>query len=138
MHKEPLEGGLGFVIGFVDHASVAGFRSHLHDRLEEVGVEPKMLVELVEEGELLIVVVAVIADGLADDGVVFLFDIAAVVLAVGAAAGEGDLEILAEAQQLGIDELAAIIRVEAEQGEGQVVFNALEGLHDPTLGFIQT
>jgi hypothetical protein len=136
IHKEPLERSLGFVVGFVNHASATGLGEKLHDRLEEVGVETKMPVELVEEGELLIVIVAVIADGSADNGVVFLFDIATVVLAVWPTASKGDLEVVAEAQQVVIDELAAIVRVDAEQGKREIVFNGVESLYDPALGFI--
>ena len=45
------------------------------------------MIELSEYKELSVVVIAVIANGLSDDGVVFLFDKAAVILAIWSTAG---------------------------------------------------
>jgi hypothetical protein len=103
--------------------------------LEVVGVEPQVSVELIKKSKLLIVIVAIVADALADNGVVFLFDVTAIVLAERTASGEGDFGVFAEAEEVAVDELRAIIGVEAEHGKGEFTLDVMECLQDPHQGF---
>jgi hypothetical protein len=64
-------------------------------------------------------------------GPVLLLDVAAVVLVALPAAGEGDPLLLAVGEQVVIDELRAVVRVDAEQGEGQDPAHVVDGLFDP-------
>src|SRR6266478_4290365 len=104
--------------------------------MEEVGVEPKMGVELGEQSQLVIIVVAVIADGPTDDGVVFLFNVAAIVLAEGTAAGKGDSFSLTIPEQFIVNELTAVIGVNAQQREGDIGPDLLESPKHMVLGFV--
>ena len=61
---------------------------------------------------------AIIADELPDDGAVLLLDVGAVILLPGAAAGEGDPALPAVVVEALVDELAAVIAVEAEERHG--------------------
>jgi hypothetical protein len=77
------------------HARAAALFGHeLLDRLEEVDVQAG---QRVDAGELRIggASIAIIADQGADDRAVLLLDMGAVVLLIGAAAGEGDALALA-------------------------------------------
>ena len=57
--------------------------------------------------------VAIIADERADEGAVLLLDMGTVVLLVGAAAGEGHALPLAPGIQVVVDELRAVVTVQA-------------------------
>ena len=76
------------------------------------------------------------ADGLADDRVVLLLDEAVVIFVIGPAAGKGDLLIHTVAVELVVDELGAIIGVQAKQWKGELRADVLEGLEDMDLGLI--
>lgn len=90
-------------------AAATDFLAQLHARLEEVGVKPQELIELFEQLDLVGLIVTVIADGGADDGVVFLLDEAVVVLAIGATAGKADVFGFTIAAELVVDELPAVV-----------------------------
>lgn len=97
------------IVATREMAAAADFLAQLHARLEEVGVEPQELIELVEQLDLVGLIVAIIAHGGADDGVVLLLDEAVVVLAIGAAAGKADMFLFAIAAELVVDELPAVV-----------------------------
>ena len=59
---------------------------------------------------------ALVADQSPDDRPILLLDVAAVVLAIGPTAGEGDVLVGAEVQQCGVQELTATIGVQPEDG----------------------
>jgi hypothetical protein len=134
--QEPAEWCLGLIIVSREAASGAKFFTELHHRLEEVGVEPESLIELLEKCKLPGVVIAVVADGSADDGVVLLFDKAVVVLAIGAAAGEGNRVELTVAAQFVVDELTAIVRVDPQKREGELSPDDLESLKNVALRLV--
>ena len=86
---EPLIGGLGPVIHTVHVRAVALFAHELLHGLEEIDVQTG---EAIDAGELSrggFGGEAIIADELADDGAVLLFDMGAVVLLPRATPGEG-------------------------------------------------
>ena len=99
----------GRIVATRDTAADTDFLAQLHARLEEVGVEPQELIDLVEKLELVGLIVAVIAHGGADDGVVFLFDEAVIVFAIGVATGKADVFLFAIAVELIVDELTAVV-----------------------------
>ena len=69
--------------------------------------------------ELGVGVKAQVADQLADVGPVLLLDVGAVVLVAGPGPGEGELVGRAVVEEVGVDELAAVVRVDAQDGEGE-------------------
>jgi hypothetical protein len=81
-------------------------------------------------------VIAVVAGKVADDGVVLLFDVAVVVLAVGTTAGEGDVFILAVLPEVFVDELAAVIVVNAQKGKREMGAARLDGFKNIATGHI--
>src|SRR6266851_5238532 len=90
--------------------------------------------EAIDAGELGIGGVggeAIIADELADDGAVLLFDMGAIVLLPGPTAGEGDAALSAVVVQALVDELAAVIAVEPEERHGQALAHAMHAPAHP-------
>jgi len=136
MGKDSVIGSLWSVIATREVAAPADFLGQLHDGLEEVGVEPEDVIEGRQHGELFGSVIAIVPDGLADDGVVLLLDVAVVVFVIGPAAGKGDLLLETVPVELIIDELTAVVRVQAEQPEGEVALDLLESVEDIGLGLI--
>ena len=82
---------------------------------------------------LSIVVIAGIADGLPDDGVVFLFNKTAIILAIGTAARKGDLLFGTVSQEFSVNELTAVIRVNTFDLKGNFPGNISERFKDPPL-----
>ena len=62
---------------------------------------------------------AQVADQLADVGPVLLLDVRPVVLVARPGPGEGDLLLAAVVEKMGVDELRAVVRVDAEDREGE-------------------
>jgi hypothetical protein len=85
----------------------------LLDRLKEVDVEARERVDAGELGIGSLGSVASITDERADDGAVLLLDMGAVVLLIGAAAGEGHALALTPSIQAVVDELEAVFAVQA-------------------------
>src|SRR5713101_5188396 len=128
---EPVIGRLGPVVDTVHVGAVPLFAHELLYGLEEVDVEAG---EAIDAGELGIGGVggeAIIADELADDGAVLLFDMGAIVLLPGPTAGEGDAALAAVVVQALVDELAAVIAVEPEQRHGQALAHAMQAPAHP-------
>jgi hypothetical protein len=115
--SEALVGRLGAVVDAVGAGALAGLGQELLHGLEEVHVQAG---ELVDAPELAIGGMgdeAIIADELADDGAVLLLDVGAVVLLPGATAGKGDAVAAAPVVEAMVDELRAIVAVEADEGD---------------------
>ena len=98
---------------------------------------PFLGIEVIEEGDGLGVIEAVIADPLADMSPVFLFDVSVILFVVGAAAGEVDGrfslgEVLIEVV---VEEFGSVIAVEAEEGERERGFDILDLLEDAGFAF---
>jgi hypothetical protein len=127
---------LRLVVATGELASVPDLFSELHDRLEVVGVQAEKLIEHPQELELPGPVVAVVADRAANDGIVFLLDIAVVVLVIGPTAGEGDFLVFTVLFEVGVDELGAIVAVKAEEREGEPGADGGESVKDMTTGLI--
>jgi hypothetical protein len=106
-------GGERVVIGLLDLAANADLLFKLHHRQEEVDVEVPDSIQAVEEVKLFGGVVAVIANGSPHNRPVLLLDIGIVILLTSAAAGEGDFFIQTVAVELIIDELGAIVGIDA-------------------------
>ena len=62
---------------------------------------------------------------------VLLLDVAAVVLVARTRAGEGDLVLTAPVEQVEVDELRAVVGVDAADREGHHRSDVVEGGHDP-------
>src|SRR5215213_2257207 len=126
-------GGLGGVAACADAGAVALLGDQLEGGLPMVGPEAERLVDGLECGEGLAGLVAVVAEEPADDRPVLLLDMSLVVLPIRAAPGEGQLLPPAPAQQVVIQELAAVVGVDAEQREGQPIPELLQGVDDGSL-----
>lgn len=119
-----------------DPAADTDFLSELHTGLEEVGIEPQESIDMLDQEELFVLIVAVIAHGGADDGVIFLFDEAVIVFAIGAAAREADLLLLTIAMELIVDELAAVVGIDTLEWKRETVADILQGLEDVALSLV--
>src|SRR3989304_5085412 len=97
-----------------------GFLFETQDGLEEVVVEPHVVVKLVEQMGLPDGVQALIAEVGADQGAVLLLDEAVVVALEGSAARELNalVTVLPEAAQMIVEELAAVVGVNFQDGDG--------------------
>src|SRR5215510_14082316 len=132
---EALIGGLGAIVDAVDPGAVAALGQELFDRLKEIDVQAG---QLIDAGELRVGGVrgeAIVADELADDGAVLLLDVSAVVFLPGAAAGEGDAMLPAVGIEVLVDELAAVVAVEAHEWHGQSRADAMNAAADALLAF---
>src|SRR2546428_3540278 len=133
---EPVIGRLGPVGDAVHVGAVPLFAHELLHGLEEIDVQAG---EAIDAGELGIGGVggeAIIADELADDGAVLLFDMGAVVLLPGATAGEGDATLPTVVVQALVDELAAVVAVESEQRHGQALAHAMHAPAHPLVPLV--
>lgn len=133
MSQESLIRRLRMVVGFGDFASVARLGFELHNGLEEVGEEPERTVELAKDTKLSIVIIAGIADGLSNDGVVFLFHKAAIILAIGSATGKGDFVFATVSEEFRVNELTTVVRVNTFESKGKLMSDIGQGFKDPPL-----
>ena len=130
---EALEGGLWCIEApFEMRLSMLGgelLADEAHDGLEEVVEEAHLGIELIERVSLGNRIEAHIAQVAAYQGGILLFDEAIVILVVGTAAREGDAGhlLLPEAQQVGIEDFTAVVRVDFMDGEGRLRQERLEG-----------
>ncbi len=126
--QQAVEGGLGVVeTAFdLDPATIVGgendFLGQAHDGLEEVVVAPHVVIELVEKDGLRDGIETVVAEIGPDEGIVFLLDETVVILVPGARARKLQVfDLVApEADQVVIEELAAVVGVNFDDREGQV------------------
>ena len=136
MSQDPFVGRLRLVVASRELAPVPDLLLELHDREEEVGIQACDSIEPAEKFYLLRSVIAVVADKVADDGVVLLFDIAVVVLAVRTTAGEGDVFVLAVLSEVFVDELAAVVAVNPQKGKRKVGAAGFNGLENIAAGLV--
>lgn len=134
--QDAFVGSLRLVVASRELAPVPDLFPELHDRKEEVGIQPSDLIEPAEKIHLFRSIIAVVAGKVADDGVIFLFDVAVVVLAVGTTAGEGDVFILAILPEVFIDELAAVVAVNTQKGKREVGATRFDGLKNIAPGLV--
>ncbi len=100
--------------------------SEFDRRAEEVVIQAPLIgVEFVEQGNHTGVVESIVTDPLPDMGPVFLFDMGVVVLVICAASSktDGAFSVLEVSQEVVVEELRAVIAVEAQQRERQGLFD---------------
>ena len=109
-----------FVAGGAVRAGLQGLLGQAHDRLEEVVIEPHVVVQPIESLSLQHRVEALGAQVSPDQGGILLLDEAVVVLVVRAATRQLHLldPFAPEADQVGVEELAAVVRMDFPDGEG--------------------
>ena len=162
LERGRIEGGvpraqLGFCcfrnVRRIEHALVRSFRGvvvaaqvtadpfffhEFHDGLEAIQIRPQgsavERVEVIGRGGGL---ESLVADDFPHVGPVLLLDVRVVVAVHGSPAREVNFFLEAVGEQLPVDELGPIVRIEAAQGKRQTAPNALEGLQDALLGFPQ-
>ena len=111
--------------------------TQLHRRLEEVHVQPHRPIQL---GQLTIGALTfepVVPDQLPNDRAIFLFDPGLVIFVADPSASEGDLPNVTIRQQFFVDELTAVIRIDAEYREGEQATRLLERVHHAVLTTVQ-
>jgi len=135
---EPIERGARLIVAANLARSLAFGPDELDRRLEQVHVEPQLVsIEIVHRLGGFRRLIAVPADELADVGPVLLLDMGVVVLLVRPTPGEADLPRVAVAEEMMVDELAAVVGVDIEDLEGQDLAHLREGLDDPALALPQ-
>ena len=79
-----------------------------------------MTIQVIEEGDNVRVIEALVAEPLTDMGPVFLFDMSVIIFVVGSGASKLDtvFSLFKMSQEVIIEELTAIVAIKAEQGEG--------------------
>jgi hypothetical protein len=108
----------------------------LHGCLEEVLIEsPFIPIEVIEEIDVSFGLVAVVPDELPDVRPVLLLHMGIVILLARSSPGESDACIVAEPEEVPIDEFPAIIRINALPREGTPSIDRGEGENDPLLCF---
>ena len=123
---DAIERGLGAIVDTADPGPHPGFADERHGRQEQVLEEPEFLsVERVQGGHSLGRVVPDVPHELSDVGPVLLFDVGVVVFLVGPAPRELDPVVLAVADEVGVDELRAIVGVDALSDFLSECFNQL-------------
>jgi len=105
--------------------------------LKTIDVQPQCPVEL---GELPVRQFSdkpIIADHLPHNLPVLLLYVTLIIAPSWASSGKRNLLVFTKGEQLDIDELRSIIRINAPHGKGQQVLSALEGSNNGLLTFIQ-
>ena len=103
------------------------FTNQLQDWLEEVDVQTQVIVDAVQELQLFLGLEAVIADQMTYHRPVLLLDMRLVVFLVGPGTGEGHPFVLTVTVRDFVDELAAIVRIQSQQGKRQALTHGLDG-----------
>jgi hypothetical protein len=114
---QALIGTAGGIVSFDDLGSDPRALDELLLGEEEIGVPPVDGPDPVQQCQYGVGVEPQVADQFADVGPVLLLDVAAVVLVAGSGTGEGDLACGAPLEEVGVDELAAVVRVDPEERE---------------------
>ena len=128
----PFQRGAGSVVSAADPSADALLPQELHGRQKQVLQETEFLtVEIVDRREGGGGVVADVTEELADVGPVLLLDMGVVVFLVRPPAGELDGLGLAVVIQGGVDELGAVVGVDAAQAKGQRLAQGFEGAANP-------
>ena len=99
-----------------------------------MSIETKKGMELVEKEEFVFGLIAKIANRFSHHGPVLVFDITVIILFGRSRPGEGDLFFLTGPNELVIDELPTVIRIDPQKRKGKPCSN-LPGFKDPISHF---
>src|ERR1700686_647343 len=127
---------LGRVISLLHLTAITFLAFEFHQRLKIVRIEAQVTVETIDQRQLLCAQQALIADVAPHHGVVILLYKTVVVLAIGARSRKSDPFMLTILEQVVVDELRAIIRIDALQSKRHLRAQLLERGKDPHLGFV--
>jgi hypothetical protein len=134
---EPLERASRLIIDLDFFRAGPGFAFELLGGHEEVEERNQGRIHGGQEGLFLEACEPVITDIFTDDGAVFLFDEAVVIVLVIAAASEGEALLFAPDFGGVVDKLAAVVTVELQHGAGDGVSDVRESLESPGMGVIE-
>lgn len=98
---------------FLDFTIHSLFENQFGNRLEEVSIETKKGIELVEKEEFVFGLIATIANRFSHHSPVLLFDITVIILFRRSRPGEGDLFFLTVPNELVIDEFSSIVGIDS-------------------------
>ena len=135
--ENPLIRGLSEIVTLFDLGSVSRFLDEFQGGLKEVLIEPESVIESGQLSAGSFPFVAEIADGLSHDVPVLLFDVTLIVLSIRTTAREGDLTLPTVPQQVGVDEFAAVVAVQAQKGKGETRTHSLDGGRDLELTLVE-
>lgn len=100
-----------------------------------MSIERKKGIELVEKEEFVFGLIAKRANRFSHHGPVLLFDLTVIILFGRSRPGEGDLFFLTVPNELVIDELPTVIRIDPQKRKGKPCSN-LSGFKDPISRFV--
>ena len=113
------------------------FRLEFHGGLKTIHIDPQRPIEFVELSIGEQALEAVIANHLPDNLPVFLLDIALIVAASRTPSGEGNLFLFTKSQQLHIDKLGAVVRVDPQERKREQLLYSLESSDDGFLTSVE-
>ncbi len=119
---------LSFVVVFLYVSPNAFLLTKLHRGVEEVNQQPEVLIQLSDKSDLLFDFIPMVTDGLTDDAVVLLLDVAGIVAMVGTGPGERDLKSSTPVLQVLVDEGRVVVGVDGLNGHRRGGFNVAYGL----------
>ncbi len=128
--------GRRFVVSLGHFRAVSLLEHQFLLREEVVGEHPVKLPDLVQECELGRGVVAVVVNKFTHVGPVLLLDVGAVVAVAGTGPGEGDLVVHAVFEQVVVDELAPVVRIDPDDWEREHPADVHERFEHPLLGLV--
>jgi len=134
--EDPLIRGLGLIVTLDHFRPEPLLGDEPHGGLEEVHPEAQHVVDGAERGGGRLALVPLVADEAADDRPIAFFDVGLVILAILPAAGEGEALGLAVGDEVGVDERAVVVGVDAPQREGQPLADRGERGEDAPLAAV--
>src|SRR6266568_961745 len=128
---------LRLIIGPSYLAPLSLFRLQLHRGLKTIDIDPQRPVQFGQLSVARFSSEAIIADHLAHNLPVLLFDVALIVASSRTSSGKGDVFLLTENQQLHVDKLCSVVCVDAQQRKGKKLLGSLECSNDRLLTTIE-
>ena len=128
---------MGLIVGASHFTALSFFRLEFHGRLKTIDIDPQRAIEF---GELSIgeqALEAIIANHLPDNLPVFLLYIALIIAASRTPSGEGDLFLFTKSQQLHIDKLGSVVRVDPQERKREQLLCSLESSDDGRLSPVE-
>lgn len=132
--EQPLHGGRCLVVDPPHPTPLPGLLLELHGGLEDVHVQAQRPVELGQLPIRRLPFKPVISHQLPDHRAVLLFDETLIVLLGDPSSGEGDVLLLTIGQQQIVDELAAIVSIQSQDGEWHKLGGVAKSVFDGMLG----
>src|SRR2546421_8149077 len=129
--------GLRLIVGPAHLTPFSLLRLQFHGGLKTIDIHPQRPVELRQLSVGEFSREAIIADHLPNNLPVLLLHVTLIIAASWAPEGYGDLLLFTKGEQVGIDKLRSIIRVNAQDRKGEQVLSAFQRSNDCLLAFVE-